>query len=108
MIDVVTKIDPITKKEKLMEKGFEDFARVVRVVPRDDRIRKYIRHAITKVGFPKQGSCEWPNDQFTRNRIREGVVSIEPKQDREQAERDRQQRGVNRISGAKGADAPKD
>lgn len=113
MVDVVAKIDPITKRERVVERRADELPRVVRVVPRDDRIRKYIKHAITKVGFPKVGSCEWPNDQFTRNRIREGVISIEPRKEPEQgdrrlvADRVREQRGVNRASGAKGTDAPK-
>src|SRR5262245_12725273 len=103
MVEVVTRIDPITKREKVMEKGFEDFPKVVRVEPRDDRIRKYIKHAITKVGFPKEGSCEWPNDQFTRNRIREGVISIEEKQEKQEAA----PRGALRTGAKPAADAPK-
>src|SRR5262245_15968087 len=102
MVEIVTKIDPRTKRERPVEKGTEDLQRVLRLVPRDDRIRKYIKHAITKVGFPKEGSCEWPNDQFTRNRLREGIITIEEKEEPQEGPR-----AVNRRTGAKGGDETK-
>jgi hypothetical protein len=55
-----------------------EIAKVLRVTPTSELIRKYIKHPITRVGFPAEGgSCEWPNDRFTRNRIRDGDVTIE-------------------------------
>src|SRR5262245_26468775 len=49
----------------------------VRVVPRDDNIRKYIKHMPSGIAFPAEGSVEWPLDQFTQSRIAEGDVTIE-------------------------------
>lgn len=77
MVDVVMKRDPKTGRERPQEKTLVGRSRVVRVVPANDMLRKYLKHGLTKVGFLAEGSAEWPNDQFTRNRIREGDVTIE-------------------------------
>jgi hypothetical protein len=63
-------------RSRPQEKDFRE-RRVVRVVPRDENIRKYIKHGVTRVGFQTEGSAEWPMDAFTRNRLRDGDVSIE-------------------------------
>jgi hypothetical protein len=49
----------------------------VRVSPRDESIRKLLRHPLRGRGFPSTGSVEWPLDTFTRRRIRDGDVTIE-------------------------------
>jgi hypothetical protein len=49
----------------------------VRVLPRDDDVRKHIAHYPTGVGFPAEGSVEWPYDNFTKRRIRDGAVTID-------------------------------
>jgi hypothetical protein len=48
----------------------------VRVVPRDERMRVAIRHP-AGLAFRSTGSAEWPNDQFTKRRLREGSVTLE-------------------------------
>jgi hypothetical protein len=49
----------------------------VRVLPRDETIRKHIVHWPTGIAFPATGSVEWPNDRFTQRRVRDGDVTIE-------------------------------
>jgi len=49
----------------------------VRVTPKNDAIRKYIYHPRTGMRFPAEGSAEWPLDNFTKRRIRDGDVTIE-------------------------------
>ncbi len=49
----------------------------VRVNPASDAIRKHIVHPSGKIKFPESGSVEWPNDQFTKRRVREGAVTLE-------------------------------
>jgi len=49
----------------------------VRVLPRDDEVRRVLKHPIRRIGFPKTGSVEWPNDRFTRRRLRDGSVTLE-------------------------------
>jgi hypothetical protein len=47
----------------------------IRVLPRDDKVRKYIKHVPTGIGFRETGSVEWPNDRFTQKRLRDGTVT---------------------------------
>ena len=77
MVDVVMKRNALTGTERPQEKDFNERKKVVRVLPRNDLIRRYLKHGVTKVGFLASGSAEWPMDQFTRNRIRDGDVTIE-------------------------------
>jgi hypothetical protein len=57
----------------------------VRVLPRDDIIRRDIVHPVNKIGFPPQGgSIEWPLDAFTKRRLRDGDVTIEPEKPKEE------------------------
>jgi hypothetical protein len=75
MVDIVTKVDAYGR-EHVQEKDFNESRRVVRVVPKNADIRKYIKHPKTKVGFLAEGSAEWPNDTFTKRRIADGDVTI--------------------------------
>ena len=52
-------------------------AKPVRVVPKNDTIRKYLRHHPSGIRFPASGSVEWPMDNFTRRRIADGDVTVE-------------------------------
>jgi hypothetical protein len=49
----------------------------VRVLPKDDDTRLYLRHPSGNIGFPESGSVEWPLDRFTHRRIADGDVTIE-------------------------------
>ena len=49
----------------------------VRVTPKNDEIRKYLRHMPSGVKFPDSGSAVWPNDTFTQRRIADGDVTVE-------------------------------
>jgi hypothetical protein len=49
----------------------------VRVLPRNDDVRKYIVHQPSLIAFPESGSVEWPDDAFTRRRIADGDVTLE-------------------------------
>lgn len=52
----------------------------VRVVPRDDKIREGIKHP-SGVKFPASGAAEWPLDQFTKRRLRDGDITIEERRE---------------------------
>lgn len=75
-MDIVMKTTA-SGRERLQEADFDEGRRVVRVLPKNELIRKYIKHARTRVGFPAEGSAEWPNDTFTKRRIADGDVTIE-------------------------------
>ena len=105
MIDVVNKRHPISGRDRPQERDFSERPRAVRVVPVNDTLRKYLKHGITKVGFLAEGSSEWPNDQFTRNRIREGVITIEEAAPKAEAEAEPK---AIEASGAKASSPRKD
>ena len=94
MIDVVTKIDPITKRERLQEADFDEKRAVVRVLPKNDQIRKYLKHPAKRVGFLAEGSIEWPNDAFTRKRIKEGDVTIEESEPESKNQKSKERRAL--------------
>jgi hypothetical protein len=75
-MDIVIKRGP-SGRERPQEKGFVE-RRVVRVLPTSDLIRKYLKHQPSKIAWLKEGSVEWPWDSFTRNRLRDGDITIEP------------------------------
>lgn len=74
-MDIVMKRNK-SGKDRPQEKGFVE-RRVVRVLPKNDLIRKYIKHQPSKIGWLSEGSVEWPLDSFTRNRLRDGDITIE-------------------------------
>jgi hypothetical protein len=51
----------------------------VRVVPRSDSLRRVLVHP-NGTKFRETGSREWPMDQFTKRRLREGAITIEKKE----------------------------
>jgi hypothetical protein len=70
----------------------------VRVNPASDELRRALKHPQGGIAFPKEGSVEWPLDQFTRRRIKEGSVTAEPKREEKHEEVDR--RGGSRRAQA--------
>lgn len=76
-MEITYRRDERTGQERPQEKDFNRDRRVVRVVPKNADMRKYLKHGLTRVGFLAEGSSEWPNDQFTRRRIRDGDVTVE-------------------------------
>jgi len=63
----------------------------VRVLPRDDTIRKGIKHP-SGAKFPASGSVEWPLDSFTRRRLADGTVKREQQADQQQSAQARKPR----------------
>ena len=39
-------------------------------------LRRHLKHIPSGVGFRSEGSAEWPDDTFTRRRIRDGDIKI--------------------------------
>ena len=61
----------------------------VRVNPRDDVIRRDIKHGVAGIRFPVEGSVEWPLDQFTKRRLRDGSVTMETEEQKKDRENQR-------------------
>lgn len=49
----------------------------VRVLPKNDEMREYLVHPNGNLGFREHGSVEWPLDQFTLRRLRDGDVTLD-------------------------------
>ena len=77
MVSVTTKV--LTQSERARER-LNRIHQVrhqpgIRVVPADDDMRRLLKHPRAG-GFRSEGSIEWPNDNFTRRRLREGSVKL--------------------------------
>jgi hypothetical protein len=75
----------------------------IRVEPKNEDLRRVLKHPMTGVRFRKTGSSEWPNDPFTRNRLREGSIRLaaeqrspEQTQEAERITRGMEENGVRR------------
>jgi len=51
-----------------------------RVYALKDNVQKFIVHPANHTAFNRDGWAEWPMDQFTQRRIRDGDVSLKPPQ----------------------------
>jgi hypothetical protein len=47
----------------------------IKVVPTTDEMRRLLKHP-TGVGFSGHGGAEWPDDRFTRRRLKEGGIKL--------------------------------
>jgi hypothetical protein len=59
-----------------MREGNKDLQETVKVTPKNDTLRKLLRHPRAG-GFPKSGAAEWPDDRFTKRRIADGDIKLE-------------------------------
>jgi hypothetical protein len=50
---------------------------LVRILPATDSMRRMLKHPDAATQFGKTGSVEWPMDQFTQRRLREGAIRLE-------------------------------
>lgn len=50
--------------------------KTLRVVPTDEKLRRLLKHP-NGMAFRPSGGIEWPNDRFTKRRLRDGTVKIE-------------------------------
>lgn len=50
----------------------------MQVWPKDDEMRKLLKHEPTGVAFYETGPADWPDDTFTYRRIQDGDVTTTP------------------------------
>jgi hypothetical protein len=51
-----------------------------------ETVRRHIFHPLTKGRFDGAGVATWPLDRFTRNRLRDGDISLSPPEAEEEGE----------------------
>ena len=73
--------------QKMREAANERTAEVVMVTPKNDTIRRVLKHP-RGGGFPKDGAAQWPNDRFTQRRIRDGDITVETVETKRQSAKD--------------------
>lgn len=56
---------------------------MVKVVPKDDNIRKLLKHPTAGM-MRAEGSSDWPDDSFTARRVADGDVTIEQAEKKEE------------------------
>lgn len=49
---------------------------MVKVLPKNDDMRRLLRHPSNNVAFQAEGPMDWPDDSFTFRRIRDGDVTV--------------------------------
>jgi hypothetical protein len=49
--------------------------KIICVNPKDETVRKNIKHP-RGIAFRPTGSIEWPDDKFTKRRLRDGTVTL--------------------------------
>jgi len=42
-----------------------------------DNVKKFIKHPSAAMQFNEDGVADWPDDQFTRRRLRDGDISLQ-------------------------------
>ena len=50
---------------------------MVKVLPKNEEMRKLLKHPQGQIAFKDTGSIEWPDDSFTARRVADGDVTIE-------------------------------
>jgi hypothetical protein len=59
-----------------MQEATKDQRPTVRVTPKNDTLRKLLKHPKAG-GFRKEAPADWPDDSFTKRRIRDGDITVE-------------------------------
>jgi hypothetical protein len=72
------------RMEKIRE-GNKGLLKTVKVTPKNDTLRKLLRHPRAGA-FPKDGPAEWPDDRFTKRRLADGDISVEPQSNQHKPE----------------------
>jgi hypothetical protein len=85
------KPEPSARKKRQLErlalvKSLTQVPRV-RVTPKNDDLRKILKHPTAGMAFRETGSVEWPYDTFTKKRELEGVITVEKREPREDEQR---------------------
>jgi hypothetical protein len=81
------------RQERLKQVRDATVPKRVRVIPKDDNVRKSFKGMQGHTSFPATGSVEWPLDQFTKRRLKEGSVLLEERTEGRQSREEQQEPG---------------
>jgi hypothetical protein len=48
----------------------------MKVIPKNDAMRKLLKHPNGNIAFREEGPIDWPDDSFTHRRIVDGDITI--------------------------------
>ena len=78
MVEMTVKVK--TPGQRLKEKVARKIGTMkrpgIRVEPRDEDMRRLLKHQPSGISFRSEGSVEWPDDTFTHRRIADGSVKV--------------------------------
>jgi hypothetical protein len=69
----------------------------MKVKAKNETIAKFIRHP-SGGSFQSDGTANWPNDQFTKRRIRDGDITVVEAHEEQQSVRQHQPRRSSRSA----------
>jgi hypothetical protein len=75
MVDVKFKTQSQQMKDRVARMKKVHSKPGVRVEPKNDDMRRLLKHPRAG-GFRAEGSIEWPDDTFTRKRLRDGDIKL--------------------------------
>jgi hypothetical protein len=81
MAEIVIKTQGQMAKDRIGRVRSMQKVTYVRVVP-EEKYRKVLKHLPSGIGFSAEGHANWPFDNFTKRRLREGAVKFAEGQER--------------------------
>jgi hypothetical protein len=48
----------------------------MKVNPKNDEMRKLLKHPQGGIAFPGEGAADWPDDSFTARRVADGDITL--------------------------------
>jgi hypothetical protein len=79
MVDIDVNAE-LKRRQELRQQKMKNVSQkipLVKVVPASDSMRRMLKHPDAATQFGKTGGVEWPMDQFTQRRLREGAIQLE-------------------------------
>lgn len=66
---------------------------MVKVWPKNDHMRKLLKHPSNNIPFRESGPLDWPDDSFTHRRVKDGDVLLSDPNDQKQDATSEQKEG---------------
>lgn len=90
-LDTVLAARAKARAERIKLANAGSTAPMVHVMPAKPEYRKYLKHQPSGIGFLDEGGIDWPLDQFTKRRVRDGAVTIVKKEVKEEVKEEKKE-----------------